>query len=139
MSKVVAKRKKAGRKELAWLYEEPKMSLTLDGRELVAVSAEAWERIVEEMEDYHDLQRSRARLADPGRKVVSLEEARRDWFDNNIKKVRRRKKVTQRELARRLGCTQGWVSQMERPDHRPSGKTYERVAKALGCPVEELI
>lgn len=139
MVKAGVQKKKAKREDLAWLYEEPTVSLTLEGKELVAVSAEAWERIVEEMEDYHDLKRARASLADPKRKVVSLEEARREWFDNNIKKVRLRKGVTQRELARRLGCTQGWVSQIEKPDHRPKSKTYKRVAEALDCPVEELV
>ncbi len=83
--------------------------------------------------------RAKAILDDPKSVFIPLEEAAKDWIDNNIKKVRRKKRVTQKELAKRLRVSQSRISQIEDPDHRPSVRVYERVAKALGCEIEDLI
>lgn len=117
----------------------PAGSIEIEGRSMVVVPVEEWEEIVEKLEDYHDLVEAREALEDPRARFVSLEEARKELFGNRIKKVRSRKKITQKELAKRLRVSQARVSQMEDPDYRPKMEVYEKVAKALGCDVEELI
>lgn len=47
-------------------------------------------------------------------------------------------KVSQAELAKRMGVTQGTISQMERPDSKPQRATIEKAAKALGITPEQL-
>ncbi len=106
---------------------------------MVAIPLEAWESIIELIEDYLDVRDAKAILDDPKSVFVPLEEARKSWFDNNIKKVRKKKRVNQKELAKRLRVSQSRISQIEDPDHRPTTRVYERVAKALGCGVEDLI
>lgn len=118
---------------------EPAGTLEIGGQPMVAIPVEAWERIVEELEDQAGALRARAILDSPEAEYVPLEEAEKDWFDNRIKAVRKEKGVTQKELARRLGVSQSRVSRLEDPDHRPTVRMYERVAKALGIGVAELI
>ena len=65
--------------------------------------------------------------------------AEKNWFDNNITKVRKRKKITQKELAKKMRVSQARVSRIENPDYRPSAGVYERAAKALGCGLTDLI
>ncbi len=78
-------------------------------------------------------------MADAGDPIIPLEEGRRELFDNHIKKVRKRKGLTQVQLAKKLGISQGRVSEIEHLDYRPTIKTYRRVAKALGCELKDLI
>ncbi len=118
---------------------KPAGRIEIDGRSMVAVPVDDWESILEDLEDYYDLLEARAILDDPRTKFISLEDARKELFDNNIKKVRRRKKFTQKELAKKVRVSQARISQVENPDYRPTMKVYEKVAKALGCSVEELI
>ncbi|MDA2916539.1 helix-turn-helix domain-containing protein [Nitrospinae bacterium AH_259_B05_G02_I21] len=118
---------------------EPSGQIEIDGRSMVVISIDDWEGIVDALEDYYDLLEARAVLDDPRTKFISLEEARKEYLDNNIKKVRKRGKITQKELAKRLRVSQARVSQIENIDHRPTMKVYKKVAKALGCKVEELI
>lgn len=51
---------------------------------------------------------------------------------------RKHLKVSQAELAKRMGVTQGTISQMERPDSKPQRATIEKAAKALGITPEQL-
>ena len=106
---------------------------------MVAVPVEEWERVVETLQDYFDVLEVQEMMDDPRTKFISWEEARKELFDNNIKKVRRRKKFTQKELAKKVRVSQARISQVENPDYRPTMKVYEKVARALGCSVEELI
>ncbi len=118
---------------------QPAGTLEIDGKPMVAIPLEAWESIIELIEDYLDVRDAKAVLDDPKSVFIPLEEAAKDWIDNNIKKVRKKKRVTQKELAKRLRVSQSRISQIEDPDHRPTSRVYERVAKALGCGVEDLI
>ena len=106
---------------------------------LVAIPLDAWESIIEEIEDMKGYLRSKAVLDDPKSVFIPLEEAEKNWFDNNIKKVRKKKRVTKKELAKRRRVSKSRISQIEDPDHRPTSRVYERVAKALGCGLEDLI
>ena len=117
---------------------KPAGYIEIGGRTMVAVPVEEWERVVETLQDYFDVLEVQEMMDDPRTKFISWEEARKELFDNNIKKVRRRKKFTQKELAKKVRVSQARISQVENPDYRPTMKVYEKVARALGCSVEEL-
>jgi transcriptional regulator with XRE-family HTH domain len=53
-----------------------------------------------------------------------------------LREARERAGITQRELARRLGCTQPAVSQAEAGHASLSIATLQRFADALGCDIE---
>jgi len=122
-----------------FVIPEPLSRFEVGGRQVVVIPTDIWEEVVELLEDYADLRDARAIMDDHKDEVISLEEARHIILDNHIKKVRRRKKITQKELARKLGVSQTRVSQIENTEYRPTIKTYRRVAKALGCEVKDLI
>lgn len=52
----------------------------------------------------------------------------------SLKEMRRQAKLTQAQLAEKLGVSQGWISQIESglPDHAPSLETVARFALACG-------
>ena len=47
--------------------------------------------------------------------------------------------MTQERLAEAVGCLRKDISRWERGHHVPSGTTLAKIAKALGCTIEELI
>ena len=53
-----------------------------------------------------------------------------------LRQARERAGLTQRELARRLGCTQPAISQAEAGHANLSVVTLQRFADALGCDIE---
>ncbi|ACR79326.1 helix-turn-helix transcriptional regulator [Kosmotoga olearia] len=58
---------------------------------------------------------------------------------NYIKKVRITKgEITQEELARRVGVTRQTIIYIEKGKFNPSVKLALKIAKVLGCSVEEL-
>ena len=93
----------------------------------------------EGFEDAAAASRAKAIMADASDPMISLEEGRRELFDNHIKKVRKRKGMTQVQLAKKLGISQGRVSEIEHLDYRPTIKTCRRVAKALGVDITKLL
>ena len=123
----------------AFLIPDPAFTMEVEGKSMVAIPVEVWERIVEEFEDAAAASRAKAIMADASDPIIPLEEGRKELFDNHIKKVRKRKGLTQVQLAKKLGISQGRVSEIEHLDYRPTIKTYRRVAKALGCEVKDLI
>lgn len=57
-----------------------------------------------------------------------------------LRRLRRARKLTQTELARRVRVTQGYIARLEsEPGLNPSLPTLRRLAKALGVPVTELL
>ena len=58
-------------------------------------------------------------------------------FGNSIRKLRAKKNLTQRELARRAGLDVTYISGIERGVRNPSLKSLESVAKGLGCSISE--
>lgn len=123
----------------AFYIPDPAFTMEVEGKSMVAIPVEVWERIVEELEDAAAALRAKAIMADASDPIIPLEDGRRELFDNHIKKVRKRKGLTQVQLAKKLGISQGRVSEIEHLDYRPTIKTYRRVAKALGCEVKDLI
>lgn len=58
---------------------------------------------------------------------------------NNLKEIRLKYKITQAELARRLGTTQGQICRLEISTRRLSDHWLERLSKALNCTKAELL
>lgn len=58
-------------------------------------------------------------------------------FGNSIRKLRAKKKLSQRALAERSGLDVTYISGIERGVRNPSLKSLESVAKGLGCSISE--
>jgi ribosome-binding protein aMBF1 (putative translation factor) len=101
------------------------------------------------IEEYRDLQKALAshpavaeglkRLQDPALKTYTMEEVARLAFGNNIRTCRERAGLSQEELARRVGCSQSYISQIEQPEARSTLGTLQKVAEAIGCAVGDLV
>lgn len=57
----------------------------------------------------------------------------------SIKEKRILAGITQRDLARMVGVTGGYISQIENGTKTPSVKTLQKIANALGCPLSLLL
>lgn len=57
----------------------------------------------------------------------------------NIRRLRLSRGLSQRELARRAGCTGSHINQVERGRVSPSLKRLRRIANILEVPVAELL
>jgi transcriptional regulator with XRE-family HTH domain len=68
-----------------------------------------------------------------------MDEVARLVFGNNVKACRELAGLTQEELAKRLGCTQSYISQVEQSEARPTLGTLQRLAEAIGCSVASLV
>ena len=105
--------------------------------------------VVLTIEEYRDLQKALAnhpvvaeglkRLQDPALKTYTMDEVARLVFGNNVKACRELAGLTQEELAKRLGCTQSYISQVEQSEARPTLGTLQRLAEAIGCSVASLV
>ena len=57
-----------------------------------------------------------------------------------IKRLRAQRDMTQEELAKKAGVTQGYIAQLERGLRKnPSLPSLRKLARALGVPVTELL
>lgn len=52
---------------------------------------------------------------------------------------RKHLKITQKELAAKTGMTQAAISQIEKSDSKPQEKTVQKIAKAMGINIEQLV
>ena len=64
---------------------------------------------------------------------------RRWWRGPVLKRARARRKLTQAMLAKKVGVHKMTISRLERGDRQPSMALLQRLAKALGVPVTELL
>jgi transcriptional regulator with XRE-family HTH domain len=60
-------------------------------------------------------------------------------FGRHLQKVRKSKDITQEELAENIGVSQTWIAYLETGRTTPSIKILQKVAKALGVKVKDLI
>lgn len=60
-------------------------------------------------------------------------------FGENLKKIRKEKNITLKELAEKLEVTSPNISQYEHDKRNPSLKMILKFAAALNCSIEELI
>jgi len=58
---------------------------------------------------------------------------------DKIRLIRVKKKMTQKTLAIKAGVERSMISRAERGERKPSLETAARIAKALGCKVDDLI
>ena len=61
------------------------------------------------------------------------------WMGKVLKQARVRRKLTQVELAEKMGVHKITISRLERGDRQPSMRMLQRLAKALGVPVTTLL
>jgi DNA-binding XRE family transcriptional regulator len=121
------------------IIPKPFGRIELKEQTMVLIPVEEWERVVETLQDYFDALEVQEMMEDPSTRFIPWEEARKKHLANRIKLVRKRKKITQKALAKRLNVSQARISQLEDPEYRPSMRVYKRVAKVLDCPVEALM
>ncbi|QEZ68022.1 XRE family transcriptional regulator [Paraclostridium bifermentans] len=57
----------------------------------------------------------------------------------NIKKFRKEKGLTQKELAEKIGVSGAYIQQIENNKKNPSIKTLNKISSALGVTIQELI
>ena len=58
---------------------------------------------------------------------------------NNLKRIRTEKNISQGDIARELGVSRGFVSNLENGKTNPTLATISRVAEALGVSTDELL
>ena len=58
---------------------------------------------------------------------------------NNIRAIRKKRRMTQVELATVARISQPFIHDLERGNRNAKPETLERIAAALGCTVEDLI
>lgn len=58
--------------------------------------------------------------------------------DNPIARMRLAKGLTQNQLAEAVGCLRGDISRWERGERRPNTGSALKLARALGCKIEDL-
>ena len=57
----------------------------------------------------------------------------------HLQKVRKSKDITQEELAEKIGTSQTWIAYIETGRYTPNMKMFQKIAKALGVQVKDLI
>ena len=60
-------------------------------------------------------------------------------FNKKIKEVRLKKKMSQGDVAKILGVHRSYISGLERGVRNPSLLTVQKVAKALGVSIKEIL
>lgn len=60
-------------------------------------------------------------------------------FARYLQKVRQSKNITQEALAEKIGASQTWIAYIETGRNKPNLKMLEKIAKALGVKVKDLI
>lgn len=60
-------------------------------------------------------------------------------FATNVRKLREKKKLSQKALADKVGISVSYVSMLERGQRSPPLETIEKMAKALGVPPAALL
>lgn len=61
------------------------------------------------------------------------------FLNKRMKRLRKSKNLTQKELATLAGVSQGFISSCEKGKQMPSLKTLDRIAKVLEVPPNKLI
>jgi transcriptional regulator with XRE-family HTH domain len=60
-------------------------------------------------------------------------------FASNVRRIRSKKKLSQKALADKVGISVSYVSMLERGQRSPPLETIEKVAKALSVPPATLL
>lgn len=57
----------------------------------------------------------------------------------NLKRIRTKKNISQGDIARDLGVSRGYISNVENGKTNPTLATISRLAKAVGVSIDELM
>ena len=57
----------------------------------------------------------------------------------DVRQARQRVGISQKDLARKVGITQAFLSEVETGTKSPSLLTAAKLARALGCTIDELL
>jgi len=106
-----------------------------DGAVYVMLSEDEYERIMDALEH----QELVARLKDPDTKWIDFDEYRLQLAGSKIAEARKARKLTQVQLARKLGVPQSQISRIERHPDQTTVRTLKRIAKALRVDVSLLV
>ena len=83
--------------------------------------------------------RGEAKLDDPSYEWLTMEEALTELAAPCIAAARAKKGLTQKQLGAKLGVPQSQISRLEKHPESVTYRTLQRVAKALGMKVAELV
>jgi transcriptional regulator with XRE-family HTH domain len=60
-------------------------------------------------------------------------------FAGNVRRLRAKKRISQKALADKVGISVSYVSMLERGQRSPPLETIEKMARALGVPAASLL
>ena len=105
------------------------------GKKIVLMAEKDYDQLLDAL----DVLEAERILADPKERYYTWDEVKSELIANRIAEIRKHKRVSQQELARRLKVKQSTVSRMEKKNANLTLATLRKVAKALGCSVHELL
>ena len=70
--------------------------------------------------------------------MVKVQKTTAERLGKNISKLRKAQKLTQQQLADKLGLTQAYMGHIEQGRKSPSLEVMEKIAKALRVSVKDL-
>jgi DNA-binding Xre family transcriptional regulator len=121
----------------------PAMFKTPGGEEMVVLSRDAYDRLIETQEMAQDVflfDAVKARLANGEDEIVPAEVANRLLDGENPVRVwRRHRGLSGAELARSAGLSVSYLSQIETGQRKGPVEQLQRIAVALGVLVDDLI
>ena len=106
-----------------------------DDTTYVMLPEEDYERLMEIVEA-HELV---AKLEDPNTEWIDFDDYKLQLAGSKIAEARKARKLTQTQLARKLGVPQSQISRIERNPDQTTVRTLKRIAKALGVDVRMLV
>jgi len=120
-----------------------RLELTIDGEDFVALSREAYERLVEAAEDAADsaaIARFEQRLAAGEEEFVPSAMVDRILAGENLVRVwREHRGLTVRALAEMAGIAQPYLSQIETGKREGTLQTMKKIAGALRVKLDDLV
>ncbi len=106
-----------------------------DDTTYVMLPEEDYERLMEIVEA-HELV---AKLEDPKTEWIDFDDYKLQLAGSKIAEARKARKLTQTQLAKKLGVPQSQISRIERHPDQTTVRTLKRIAKALGVDVKMLV
>jgi DNA-binding Xre family transcriptional regulator len=114
---------------------DPKFMEVARGKRVVILDEDEYDLLL----DAYELSRAERVLEDKGDEIVDWRDATQVLVTNRIAEARRSRKISQRELARRLGIAPSTLSRQERPDANLTLGSLRAIAGCLGCSIHDLI
>ena len=106
-----------------------------DDTTCVLIPVEEYERLIALVEAHQMIDK----LEDPRAEWADFDEFKLQLAGNKLAEARKGRKLTQTQLAARLGVPQSQISRIERSPDQTTLRTLKRIAKALGVDVKNLV